>query len=93
MESPSVKIFDLAYAPPEVREGGDFVTLLSNGGELDTILLSVVVGQYSARVDSAGNEYETREITYGEYRLHLWLLESGAELGESVLLRWSATQL
>ena len=92
LESPSVKIFDLAHAPPEVRESGDFVALLAHGGDLDSILLGVVVGRYGAGVDSAGNEYETREITYSEYRLHLWLLESGAERGESVLLRWSGTQ-
>ena len=93
MESPSVKIFDLAHAPPEVREGGEFASLLSTGGDLDTILLGVVVGQYNAEVDSAGNEIETREVTYGEYRLHLWLEENGPELGESVLLRWSGTQI
>ena len=93
MESPSVKIFDLAHAPPEVREGGDFMALPSTSGDLDAILIGVVVGQYNVELDSDGNEVETREITFGEYSLHLWLLENGAELGESVLLRWSAAQL
>ena len=93
LESPSVKIFDLAHAPDEVREGGDFMVLLPTPDDPDTILLGVVVGRYFARVDSAGNEIATREITYGEYRLHLWLLESGAEPGESVLLRWSGAPL
>lgn len=87
-----VKTFDLVHAPLEVRDGEDFAALVSAGGDLHTIFLGVVVGQYNTGLDSAGNEIETREITYGEYCLHLWLLENGAEMGESVLLRWSGMQ-
>ncbi len=89
MESRSVKIFDLAQAPLEIREGDEFAALRPADGDPDAVLMVVVVGQYEPRTDGAGDEIDSSEVTYSEYCLHLWLLESGAKRGEPVLLRWS----
>ena len=93
MVSPSVKIFDLAQAPLEVQEAEEFAALRSVGDDLQNVLLAVVVGEYDFGADPAGAEAETGGITYSEYRLHVWLLENGAERGEPVLLRWSGPVL
>ncbi len=87
--SPSIKIFDLADAPPDVTQGEEFSALRPCTDDAGGVLMAVVAGQYEYELDSGGYDTVTREVTYSIYRLHIWLLGSGAGQGEQVLLRWT----
>ena len=83
-----VKVFDLARAPPELREARDFVDLRPAPGRDATPILEIEVGAF----DTAGmhDGAPHRAITLAQYQLHRWLEAGGARKGEAVLLRWSS---
>ena len=83
-----VKVFDLATAPPDLRESDDLAALRPGADEDQAAILTLKVGQYASPKLGPVNDCITREITLTEYRLHRWLTEQGAMQGENVLLRW-----
>ena len=84
----TVKVFDLAMAPPDLREADDLAVLRPGAEEDQAAILTLKVGHYTSHKTGPIYDCITREVTLTEYKLHRWLTEQGAEQGEFVLLRW-----
>ena len=86
----TVKMFDLANAPIDLREADDLAALKPSDLSREPAVLELRVGEYETPIDGPPGDTMTREVTFTEYKLHQWLAEHGAEQGERVLLMWSS---
>ncbi len=86
----TVKLFDLSAAPSDLREAEELIDLRPASNLNDQTIMSLRVGEYDATCDGLEDDNLTREITLTEYRLHTWLLESGAQQGELVMVYWKS---
>ena len=89
----TVKLFDLANAPSDIRDADDLAALRPNPVEHESAILTLQVGQFDSTKEGSIYDNITREITLTEYRLHRWLTEQGAEKGETVLVRWKGNTM
>ena len=83
-----VKLFDLAQAPPDLRDASALADLRPAPGRSDVAILELEVGSFESLGLHDGAP--RRAITATEYRLHRWLETNGASQGEAVFLRWPA---
>ena len=88
----TIKMFDLANAPIDLREADDLAALKPSEAVRGPAVLELQVGRFESEIDGPPGDNITREITFTEYQLHQWLAEHGAEQGERVLLMWSSQQ-
>ena len=86
----TIKMFDLANAPIDLREADDLAALKPCDAGGEPAVLELRVGRYESFIDGPPGDTITREVTFTEYQLHRWLAEHGAEHGERVLLMWSS---
>ena len=88
----TIKMFDLANAPLDLREADDLSELKPSDTSREPAVLELQVGRFESFIDGPPGDTTTREVTFAEYQLHRWLAEHGAEQGERVLLMWSRQQ-
>ncbi len=86
----TIKMFDLANAPMDLREADDLAALKPSDPGREPAVLELQVGRYESSIDGPPGDTMTREVTFTEYQLHQWLAQHGAEQGERVLLMWSS---
>ena len=88
----TIKMFDLANAPMDLREADDLAALKPTGAVREPAVLPSNASVRPSEVEPVSGDTMTREVTFTEYQLHQWLAEHGAEQGERVLLMWSSQQ-
>ncbi len=84
-----MKVFDLSSAPPDLRDADDLAVLRPSLDADAAAILHLTVGEFSSRREGPANDSLTREVTFTEFKLHRWLVDHGAEEGETILLRWA----
>ena len=80
-----LKAYDLARAPIDVCDCFGRAGTLNDNGSFTSM---VRVGFTTHLVPDGPSEWWSREITMSEYQLHRWLLDHGADEGETVLVCW-----
>ncbi len=81
-----LKAFDLAGAPVDI---GDCFGLDGGPDETPSFTSMVRVGCTTHPVTDHRVGWWSREINLSEYQLYRWLLDHGADDGETVLVCWS----
>ena len=83
-----VKLFSLSMAPAELRDATEGQILRTADPETDAPLLMVWVGKRMSTFEPPKQAAEPSKVTAWEHLLHIWLIKSGAEPGDVVLLTW-----
>ncbi len=85
----TIKIFNLAQAPADLRDCEEFMPLRPALNENEAGLVFIRVGRYETFQETDSNPDLTHTVTFLEYKLNRWLESSGATEGERVLLTWN----
>jgi hypothetical protein len=81
-----LKAYDLATAPINIGECFD---LGEASNDTVSFTSTVRVGFHTHVNSGEPGNWWSREITLSEYELYRWLLERGADDGETVLVCWA----
>ena len=80
-----LKAYDLARAPIDVSDCFGRTGTRDDNASFTSM---VRVGFTSQMVTDGPTDWWSREITMSEYQLYRWLLDHGADDGETVLVCW-----
>ncbi len=81
-----LKAYDLANAPINIGDCFDFGMASSDDVSFTS---EVRVGFHTNVTPGGPDTLLSREITLSEYQLYRWLLDRGADDGETVLVCWA----
>jgi hypothetical protein len=84
----TVKVFDFSVAPPELHNTIESQMLRPSQPDCDPAMIVIWVGTHTSSLQQPAGASEPPKVTAWEHCLHKWLLLSGANAGDVVLLSW-----
>ena len=80
----TLKLFDLAQAPANLREATELEPLRPSGPNREAGIVPLHVSRHGLFEDAN----DSQAVSLTEHLLYRWLLESGCDEGEKILLTW-----